>query len=145
MNSATATQIFIVDDSPLVRTGLRDLLADIDNASVVGEAESPADAIDGILKLKPAYVVLDFQLRSGTAIDVLRAVHPRAPDIAFIVLTNHPTPQYRRLCLAAGAQWFFDKSTEFNKIKDVILSCSATIPPIAPSPSPQQGQPPCKP
>jgi DNA-binding NarL/FixJ family response regulator len=145
MNLPTATQVFIVDDSPLVRTGLRDLLADIDNASVVGEAETPADAIDGILKLKPTCVVLDFQLRSGTAIDVLRTVHPRAMDIVFIVLTNHPTPQYRRLCLAAGAQWFFDKSTEFNKIKDVILSCSATTQRCGPSPSPAQGQPSCTP
>jgi hypothetical protein len=36
------------------------------------------------------------------------------------VLTNHANPQYRRLCLEAGANWFFDKSTEFRKIKGVI-------------------------
>jgi DNA-binding NarL/FixJ family response regulator len=35
-------------------------------------------------------------------------------------LTNHATPQYRRLCLEAGARWFLDKSTEFRKIKEVI-------------------------
>ena len=75
--------------------------------------------------MRPAWVVLDYQLRGGTGVEVLRAVHPIAPDIAFMVLTNHPTPQYRRLCLEAGARCFLDKSTEFNKIKDVILrQCS---------------------
>ena len=118
---------------------MRDLLADIDDLKIVGEAETPIDAIDGILKLKPTCVVLDFQLRGGTGVDVLRAVHPVAPDIAFMVLTNHPTPQYRRLCLGAGAKWFFDKSTEFKKIKDVILSCGAKTHSIAPSPSSVQG------
>jgi DNA-binding NarL/FixJ family response regulator len=139
MKSPTARKVFIVDDSPLIRTGLRDLLADIDDVRIVGEAETPADAIDGILKLMPTCVVLDFQLRGGTGVDVLRAVHSVAPDIAFLVLTNHPTPQYRRLCLGAGAKWFFDKSTEFKKIKDVILSCSETTQSIGPSPSSVQG------
>lgn len=139
VKSPTAAKVFIVDDSPLIRTGLRDLLADLDGVKIVGEAETAADAIAAILKLQPACVVLDFQLRDGTGLDVLRAVHPLAPDIAFIVLTNHPTPQYRRLCIAAGAQWFFDKSTEFKKIKHAILSRSATTQPSTPSPSPHQG------
>jgi two-component system, NarL family, response regulator DevR len=149
MKSATARDVFIVDDSPLIRTSLRELLADIDDVKIVGEAETPADAIAGILKLKPTCVVLDFQLREGTGVDVLRAVHPVAPDIAFMVLTNHPTSQYRRLCLGAGASWFLDKSTEFKKIKDLILSCRETAqsiaPSIAPSPSTVQGYRPCKP
>ena len=57
----------------------------------------------GISETQPDCVVLDFQLIGGTAVDVLRAVHPGSPEIAFIVLTNHPTPQYRRACMEAGA------------------------------------------
>jgi DNA-binding NarL/FixJ family response regulator len=65
-------------------------------------------------------VVLDYQLIDGTGVEVLRAVHPKAPGIVFVVLTNHVNAQYRRLCLEAGARWFLDKSTDFRKIKDVI-------------------------
>ncbi len=121
MGTPTPATIFIVDDSPSIRERLTDLLGDVDGLQVVGEAETPADAIEGILKLKPAWVILDYQLRGGTGVEVLRAVHPTVPDVAFVVLTNHPTPQYRRLCLEAGARWFLDKSTEFSRIKDVIL------------------------
>jgi len=56
---------------------------------------------------------------------VLRAVHPTAPGVVFVVLTNHPTLQYRRLCVEAGASWFLDKSIEFSRIKDVILEGNA--------------------
>jgi DNA-binding NarL/FixJ family response regulator len=47
-------------------------------------------------------------------------VHPKAPDLVFVVLTNHANPKYRRVCLEAGASWFLDKSTEFRKIKEII-------------------------
>ena len=139
MKSLAARKVFIVDDSALIRTSLRDLLADIGEVKIVGEAETPIDAIDGILKLKPTCVVLDFQLRGGTGVDVMRAVHPVAPDIAFIVLTNHPTPQYKRLCLGAGAQWFFDKSTEFGRIKDAVLESPVVTQRHGPSDSAHRG------
>jgi len=125
METPTPATVFIVDDSPSIRERLLDLLREIDGVEVVGEAETPADAIEGILKLKPAWVVLDYQLRGGTGVDVLRAVHPTAPGVVFVVLTNHPTLQYRRLCVEAGASWFLDKSIEFSRIKDVILEGNA--------------------
>ena len=75
---------------------------------------------------QPDCVVLDFQLIGGTAVDVLRAVHPVSPEIAFIVLTNHPTAQYRRVCMEAGRSRFLDKSTEFGKLKDVVAECMPT-------------------
>ncbi len=57
----------------------------------------------------------------------IHAVHPKVPTIVFVVLTNHANPQYRRLCLEAGASWFFDKSTEFRKIKDVIAGARSGV------------------
>jgi DNA-binding NarL/FixJ family response regulator len=51
---------------------------------------------------------------------VLRAVHPQSPEVAFIVLTNHATPQHRRACLAAGARYFLDKSAEFGNVRSAI-------------------------
>ena len=114
------TRVFIVEDSPEVRQSLADLLHEIDGVSVVGEAETPNDAVAGIRRTGPDCVVLDFQLLGGTGVEVLRTIHPASPEIAFVVLTNHANAQYRRICMEAGASWFFDKSTEFYKLKDVI-------------------------
>lgn len=121
MNSQRkTTDVFIVEDSPAIRARLVELLNLIDNVRVVGEADSPAGAVKGIFDTHPDCVVLDIQLIGGTGIEVLRAVTPLAPEIDFIVLTNHATPQYRRFYMEAGARWFFDKTEEFERIKEAL-------------------------
>jgi DNA-binding NarL/FixJ family response regulator len=114
--------VFIVEDSASIRSRLVEMLEDVEGIRVVGEAESPAQATAAILETLPDLVILDFQLIGGTGVEVMRAVRPVLPEVAFLVLTNHPNPQYRRICMEAGAHWFFDKSTEFGKIKDVIAT-----------------------
>jgi DNA-binding NarL/FixJ family response regulator len=114
------SKVYIVDDSPAMRVRFAEILDEIGNVDVVGEAGRPDEAIAGILDAHPACVLLDYQLEGGTGLDVLRAVHPRAPDVVFVVLTNHATPPYRRACLDAGARYFLDKSSDFGQIKDVI-------------------------
>ena len=120
-----ALKVFIVEDSASIRERLTELMGEINGAAVVGFADTPSDAIAGILNTRPDCVVLDYHLLGGTCIDVLHAVHPKAPSVVFLVLTNHANPQYRRLCLEAGANWFFDKSTEFRKIKGVIAGLAS--------------------
>ena len=120
MCSANRTTVFIVEDSPAIRDRLVEMLGELDSVAVVGDAETPAAAIAGILRTNPHYVVLDYQLHGGTAVDVLRTVHAQLPQTVFLVLTNHANPQYRRICLDAGASFFFDKSLEFGKVRDVV-------------------------
>jgi len=126
METRHCSRIFIVEDSATIRSRLVELLCEIEGVCVVGEAETPADAVTGIQQTKPHCVVLDYQLIGGTGVDVLRAVHPGSPEIGFVVLTNHPNAQYRRVCMEAGANWFLDKSTEFGKIKEVVTECILT-------------------
>jgi DNA-binding NarL/FixJ family response regulator len=114
------TNVFLVEDSAPIRARLCEMLGRIDGVNIVGEAESPATAIDGILRTQPDSVVLDVRLNGGTGIEVLRKVCPLAPHIVFIMLTNHSDPQYRKICLQSGAAHFLDKSTEFDKVKEVI-------------------------
>jgi two-component system, NarL family, response regulator DevR len=114
------TDVFIVEDSPAVRDSLVDLLSGLGGVRVVGVADSPIAAIDGILASRPAGVVLDFQLVGGTALDVLRGIRPQVPDVVVIVLTNFPSPGYRRACMNAGANWFLDKSTQFEEVRKIV-------------------------
>lgn len=120
MQTARATRVFIVEDSPSIRERLVELL-ESDVVTVVGEAETPDAAVVGIRQAQPDYVVLDLKLSGGSGIDVLRRLHPDLPEIRFIVLTNHADRQYQRTCERAGASYFLDKSTEFGKVKDLIV------------------------
>lgn len=124
MSTDVHTTVFIVEDSPMIRDRIAELLGGLAGVAVVGDAETADDAIAGILRTQPDYVVIDYQLNGGTAVDVLRVVHPQVPATVFVVLTNHPNPQYRRICLDAGASYFFDKSLEFGKVKDVVAAAA---------------------
>jgi DNA-binding NarL/FixJ family response regulator len=66
--------------------------------------------------------VLDLSLKEGNGFDVLRAVRKAAPGIAFYVLTNHPIDGFRVTAQRLGARGFFDKSTEFDKLRDVLAA-----------------------
>jgi DNA-binding NarL/FixJ family response regulator len=120
MESAARTEVFIVDDIPSMRERLKELVGEVPDVSVVGDAGTPAEAIEGIVATRPACVLLDYKLVGGTGVDVLRGVNGRSPGTVFVILTNQPDPQYRRACMDAGAHHFFDKSTEFDRIGDVL-------------------------
>lgn len=119
--NTVAKNVFIVEDSAPVRARLVEQLYQLDGVNIVGQAVSPGEAVAGILETQPDYVVLDFQLEGGTGVDVLRAARSQLPDTVFIVLTNHPQAQLQRICMAAGADAFFDKSSEFGKVSEVIM------------------------
>lgn len=127
MQSATSvrTNVFIVEDSESIRQRLAGLLGDIEGVTVVGQADTADEALEGILRTQPDSVVLDIHLHDSSGLDVLRRAHPRSPETVFIVLTNYPNPQYRRICMEAGAAYFFDKSSEIAKVREVIAGLGA--------------------
>lgn len=122
---AARTKVFIVEDSAPIRERLAGLLNAIEGVSVVGEADSIRAAVEGILRMRPEAALLDIQLVDGSGIDVLREVHPLAPEVAFVVLTNNATPQYRRICMEAGARHFLDKTTEFARVRQIVAGLGA--------------------
>jgi len=121
-----ATHIYIVDDSAAIRSRLNEMLSRVDGVRVVGEAGAVGRAVTEILSLRPHSVLLDLNLDGASGMQVLRTIHPQAPDIVFVVLTNHAEPQYRRACERAGAAYFLDKSTEFDRVPGVIAQIAST-------------------
>jgi DNA-binding NarL/FixJ family response regulator len=124
--SAAEMNVFIVEDSTSIRERLAAMLGDMEGVTVVGQAETAGEALEGILRTRPDSVVLDIHLIGGSGLDVLRQAHLQAPETVFIVLTNYPNPQYRRICMEAGAAYFFDKSSEIAKVREVIAGLGAT-------------------
>jgi DNA-binding NarL/FixJ family response regulator len=120
MDTLTRKHVFIVEDSDALRARLVEMIGGMDGVSVVGAAASRDAAVVGIALAHPDYVVLDFQIKGGTGADVLRAVRDAVPQTVFIILTNHTEMQFRRTCMEAGANAFFDKTTEFHKVMDMI-------------------------
>jgi len=126
METTNPTRVFIVDDSAPIRARLAEMLSRMEDVRVVGEADSAREAVAGILRSRPDSVLLDLNLMGRTGIDVLRTVLPQAPEIVFVVLTNHAEPQYRRVCTEAGASYFLDKSRDFDRVREVIAEIAST-------------------
>jgi DNA-binding NarL/FixJ family response regulator len=118
--------VYLADDSQAIRARVAAMLG-ARSMNIVGEAETPQACIDGILATQPDVVVLDVQLEGGQGLEVLRAVHPLAPRIAFVVFSNNSGPAYRKRYLAAGAVGFLDKTAEFDQLAQAVSQAPKLI------------------
>jgi len=109
-------KVFITDDSKIVVERMADLLKDVAGVEIVGQAGNALDAIVSIQQMNPDALILDLQMPGGSGLDVLRAIRRGHPRLQVLICTNYPYQQYRDECLAAGANYFLDKSADFDKI-----------------------------
>jgi DNA-binding NarL/FixJ family response regulator len=113
-------RVLIVDDSKIVCNGLQQMLIDIANVEIVGQAHNAQDAITSISESNPDVVILDVRMPGLSGIDVLKDIRAKKLPSRVIMLTNYPYPQYRKKCEELGADYFFDKVTEIEEIPKVI-------------------------
>ena len=113
-------RVLIVDDSKIVCKGLQQMLVNIADVEIVGQAHNAQDAITSIAESNPDVVILDIRLPGPSGIDVLKDIREKKLPSRVIMLTNYPYPQYRKKCEELGADYFFDKITEIEEIVTVI-------------------------
>ncbi|MBG9390214.1 response regulator [Caenimonas aquaedulcis] len=118
-DSQLPIRVFLADDSALIRSRVGNLL-ESKGALIVGEGETPRGCIASILALRPDVVVLDVQLEGGTGLEVLQAVRPAAPGVAFVVFTNNSAQAYRTRYLKAGAARFLDKGSDSGQLAQAV-------------------------
>jgi DNA-binding NarL/FixJ family response regulator len=126
-------RVFIADDSRVVVERLADLLKEVPGVQLVGKANDAPEAIHSIVKTNPDAVILDLQMPGGSGLDVLRSIRRSHPSVWVVICTNYPYPQYREECIAAGANYFLDKSAEFEKIPEILRDLTKKDPNVAPA------------
>jgi DNA-binding NarL/FixJ family response regulator len=112
--------VYVVDDSDFVRERLIEMLSELEGVEIAGGTGDPREAVAAIRQMVPDAVILDIRLPRKSGIEVLRDIKKDKPSPVVIILTNYPYPQYQKECTEAGADYFLNKSTEFNKIADVL-------------------------
>ena len=112
-------RVLIVDDSRIVRERVAAMLSEIqDGIDVVGQAGEVNEAISAFHRLKPEAVILDIAMPGGSGVDVLQAIKQYGPSPVIMMLSNHSHPHYRKKCMETGADFFYDKSSEFCKVAE---------------------------
>ena len=106
---ADKNRVFIVDDHPLVREGLANLINAQDDLIVCGEAGDSALAIAGIMKTKPDVALIDISLQNESGLELVKDLAVQFPKVALVVLSMHDETLYAERALRAGARGYVMK------------------------------------
>ena len=107
--SSRKNRVFIVDDHPLVREGLANLINGQDDLMVSGEAEDSSQAMMGIVKARPDVALIDISLKNESGLELVKNLNTQFPLVALIVLSMHDEALYAERALRAGARGYVMK------------------------------------
>jgi DNA-binding NarL/FixJ family response regulator len=102
-------RILVIDDHPIVRLGIRQMIAAEPRLSICGEAETATVAIELVKTSKPDLAIVDLSLPDSSGLELIRALHEAAPNVAILVLTMHDEALFAERALRAGARGYIMK------------------------------------
>jgi DNA-binding NarL/FixJ family response regulator len=103
------SRVFIVDDHPLVREGLTNLINGQDDLVVCGEAKDSSQAINGFMKARPEVALIDISLANESGLELVKQLGGQFPQVALIILSMHDETLYAERALRAGARGYVMK------------------------------------
>lgn len=104
-----AKRVMIVDDHPLVRRGLIELLRDEHDLDLCGEATNAPEALRVIHRLKPDLAVIDLTLTEGSGLELIKQIKAMYPEVRMLVASMHDEAVFAERALRAGADGYFNK------------------------------------
>jgi DNA-binding NarL/FixJ family response regulator len=113
-------RVFIVDDHPLVREGLGNLLRLEPDMEVIGDAEDPATALEAIAAAPPDVAVVDLSFKRGSGLQLIGELRSRVPSVMVVVLSMHEEVTDLERALRAGAVGFVMKRESTRHIVEAI-------------------------
>jgi len=116
----TKAKVFLVDDHPLVREWLTQLLQREDDLCVCGEAEDTPEALRKIEETKPDIVVADISLKSTHGLELVKDLQARLPSLPVLVLSMHDESLYAERVLRAGARGYITKQEATRRILQAV-------------------------
>jgi len=114
------TRILIVDDHPIVRQGLTELINQEDDLVVCEQAEDATEAIGIIKKLKPDMAIVDISLKETSGMELIKDIKVQYPDVVTLALSMHDESLYAERALRAGAKGYVMKAEATEKVVTAI-------------------------
>ncbi|TDV57327.1 response regulator [Actinophytocola oryzae] len=99
-------RVLLVDDHEIVRRGLAEIIGDVDDLEVVGEASCVADALTRAAQVRPDVAVLDVRMPDGSGIELCRELRSATPNLACLMLTSYADDEALFDAVMAGASGF---------------------------------------
>lgn len=121
----TAARVLVVDDHPIVRLGIRQMLSADSGLSVCAEAESAQEALQLARSVNADLAIVDLSLGSGTDLELIRALHAELPDLPVLVLSMHDEALFAERVLRAGARGYIMKHEAITGLVEAIRQVMA--------------------
>jgi DNA-binding NarL/FixJ family response regulator len=113
-------KVLVVDDHPIVREGLADLINKEKDVVVCGWAENIPQALKSIKELKPDIVTIDISLENVSGLELIKDIKVRFPDLPILALSMHEESYYAERALRAGAKGYLTKREATKKVMEAI-------------------------
>ena len=113
-------RIFIVDDHPMMREGLRLIISNEPDLEVCGEAEDAPAALQAMEKLLPDLALVDITLRSGNGLELIKDLHCLAPGVPVLIISMHDESLYAERVLRAGGRGYIMKQEGGRRMMEAI-------------------------
>jgi DNA-binding NarL/FixJ family response regulator len=110
----------MVDDHPIVRLGIRQMIGTEPDLEICGETGSAQEALQLARTLKPDLALIDLSLEEGTALGLIRELRESVPGIELLVLSMHDETLYAERVLRAGARGYIMKQAAIDGLVDAI-------------------------
>ena len=118
-------RLLLVDDHPIVRTGLRMLFQSEPDMVVVGEVNGGAEAIEAMQSLHPDVVIMDVAMPGMNGLDLIRRIRSEHPGVAVLVLSMHAEEQYAMRSFRAGASGYLTKDSAAEELVRAVRKIAA--------------------
>ena len=126
-------KIFIADDHPVVRKGLREIIEETSDMKVVDEASNGQEVLAKVFKKDFDVVLLDISMPGRSGLDILKELKSQLPKITVLVLSIHPEEQYAVQVLKAGAAGYLTKKSAPDELVTALRKVSAGGKYVSPS------------
>lgn len=110
------TRILLVDDHPIVRRGIAQLIEQESDLVVCGEAEDAPEALKAIATLKPNFVIVDITLKDSNGIDLIKSIKALYDNLPTLVVSMHDETLYADRAVRAGARGYVMKQEAAEKV-----------------------------
>ncbi|HUG66498.1 MAG TPA: response regulator transcription factor [Pirellulaceae bacterium] len=114
--SPAAKRILIVDDHPIVRRGIADLVSDEPDLEVCGQAADAAEALECVRQTRPDVVICDLTLSGIHGLELIKRLRTRDPEIKVLVASMHDESVYAERVLKAGGMGYINKQETIDKL-----------------------------
>ena len=113
-------KVLLADDSKLILVRLQEMVSIYKQVEIVRSCSNGIDTLEALRTLKPDLAIVDIKMPGLSGLEVLNEIRKEDKIVKFIILTFYSSEYHRQMALQAGADYFFNKVDDFEKVSQLV-------------------------